>query len=353
MEASEVIDITAIITGLFGAFLNAILFWIVTKNQSIDKKCTNVYQNLAAIDIFNCLVIPICYLTAKGHGYSIDVEHPRNGMMYLLFGCTINIPYLMLILLSVARIFMFKFPMVYMNKINLIHFKIACAACWIISIGSGTGIWLCYLLSGYAKVEILIDLLKFESIVTKILVIATIAFFATILIFLQKKIVTVSKDHVGSVTADMEETYLIKAPPHTILKDLSSAKITFSYFLVSVTVWSAFPFAFSLTFVLCGPYYNTTTAFCNHIKGMAGFSDPKLSYAIMLLSLCGMSIVNSIILMRQKSFLNILKITWIQMSFRNVNEENDVQENVPRDIDIPNSSTSSGNVAETMKSNQD
>jgi hypothetical protein len=304
MDVYEVLGTVAIATGLLGAALNALLFWVINKNRSLDKKCALLYQNLAAVDIFNCFVIPLCYLSLKGHRYDYDPKETTNSILYLLFGGTVNIPYLILILLSVARVMIFKYQMSYNYKLNLLYLRILCLACWVLAIGSGVGIWLCCLLTGTAEHNILVNLMKVQSSATQILVIATIALIFTSLVMLQTLITEAfNSDSRGPTTSEEDSRY--HASQENFLRELCLARRTFSYFLVSVIVWSSFPFAFGLSFSLCGPNFNLTTTSCRTLQ-VKGLADPKLSYAITLLSLCGMSIANSIILLRQKSFKNVL-----------------------------------------------
>ena len=104
----SLVDTIAIVFGVAGTLLNGLLFLVLTRNSSIERKCCVLYKHLAGVDIINSLVIPLCYLTLDGHGYQIDVADSKiNGVLYLLFGATINIPYVMLILLSLARVLIF------------------------------------------------------------------------------------------------------------------------------------------------------------------------------------------------------------------------------------------------------
>ena len=304
MDASKLLGIIAIATGLLGAVLNSLLYWVINRNRSIDKKCALVYQNLAAVDIFNCFVIPLCYLTLKGHRYDYNPTETSNSILYLLFGGTVNIPYLMLILLSVARVMIFKYQMSYTRRLRLLYLRILCLACWVLSIGSGVGIWLCCLLTGTAKYNVLINLMKVQTVATQILVVMSIALIVTSLVLLHTLIHEANKDNNSGPSTSMTESPFLTTH-HILLKELSSARRTFSYFLVSVIICSSFPFTFGLTFSLCGPNFNSTSTTCKILQ-VKEVVDPKFSYAITLLSLCGMSIANSIILLRQKSFKSVL-----------------------------------------------
>lgn len=309
MNTGEVLGIIAIVAGLLGAVLNALLFWVINKNRSIDKKCALVYQNLAAVDIFNCFVIPLCYLSIKGHIYDYNPKEPSNSILYLLFGGTVNIPYMMLILLSVARVMIFKYQMSYTRRLRLTYIRILCLACWVLAIGSGVGIWLCCLLTGTAKQENLMNLLKVQSSATQILVIASIALIMASLVMLHQLIFEANKNNASTIpeSAEVEQQFI--STESALIKELSSARRTFSYFLASVLIWSSFPFICGLSFSLCGPNFNSTSFSCRHLQARV-LSDPKLSYAITLVSLCGMSIANSIILLRQKSFKSVLTDLW-------------------------------------------
>lgn len=309
MNLSELLGIIAITAGLLGAVLNALLFWVINKNRSIDKKCALVYQNLAAVDIFNCFVIPLCYLSIKGHIYDYNPKEPSNSILYLLFGGTVNIPYMMLILLSVARVMIFKYQMSYNRQLRLLYIKILCLACWILAIGSGVGIWLCCLLTGTAKQESLVNLLKVQSSATQILVIASITLIFSSLVMLHQLTFEANKNNVRTSpeSADVEQQFL--STQSALIKELASARRTFSYFLVSVLIWSSFPFSCGLSFSLCGPNFNSTSSSCKLLQARI-LADPKLSYAITQVSLCGMSIANSVILLRQKSFKSVLIALW-------------------------------------------
>ena len=308
MDASKMLGTATIVAGLLGAVLNTLLFWVINGNNSIDKKCALLYQNLAAVDIFNCFVIPLCDLSLKGHGYDSDLKEISNSILYLLFGGTVNIPYLMLILLSVARVMIFKYQMSYTHGLRMLYLRILCLACWILTIGSGVGIWLCYLLTGTAEHKILVNLMKFQSVSTQILILVSIALIITSLVLLNTLIYEANHRNYSGPRTSVVDT-LTETEFHTthsvLLKELSSANRTFNYFLVSIVCCSFFPFTVGLSFSFCGPNFNSTATFCKPLQ-VKELTDPKLSYAITLLSLCGMSIANSIILLRQKSFKSVL-----------------------------------------------
>lgn len=352
MNVSRALDLISILTGLIGSLLNALLFYVIGRNTTIDKKCALVYQNLAAVDIFNCFVIPMCYLSVKGHGYNFDLHNKSDSILYLLFGGTIEVPYMLLILLSVARVMIFKNPRLYANKMSILSLKVVMLACWILAIGSGVGIWLCFLLSGTARRNHLLNLMKIQGVSTIVLIIGCIALITTSLAMLNTltssindkavdKIGNKAADKVGNKADDKvcesrSGTHVYENKPHiiisdetsdrqriinetlppppsvpilhstnNILKEISSARRTLSYFFVSVLIWSSFPFVFALSFSVCGPDYNSTLPVCQVLQNPI-LSDPKLSYAITLLFLCGLSIANAVILLRQRSFKNVI-----------------------------------------------
>ena len=75
------LDVVGIVIGQIGTVLNALLFWVVGQNRRIDKKISFIYRNLAAADIFNSLVIPLCYLGVSGGGYILDPKvAAKNGI---------------------------------------------------------------------------------------------------------------------------------------------------------------------------------------------------------------------------------------------------------------------------------
>ena len=305
---TKILDIFAILTGLFGTFLNALLFWVIGRNRSIDKKCALLYKNLAAVDIINCFVIPICYFSISGHGYN-SLDTYGNSVLYLIFGGIINIPYVMLILLSLVRVMIFKYKLFYERKVHLAYIRALCVGSWVLSFGAGVGVWICScsIMVKKASRDVLIGLMKLQSVVCTGLIICSALLITTSLFLLQKLINKADRSE-GSRT--VSEGSITKPQNNVLVKELFSARRTFLYFLVSVVVWSSYPLAFSLSFTLCGPYYNSTSPQCQILQAR-GLADPKISYALGLLFLCGMSIANSIILLRQKSFKNVLLDLWV------------------------------------------
>ena len=315
MHPDNILDIVAIVVGLIGAVLNGILLWAINKNTSVEKKCAAIYRNLAVVDIFNCLVIPLCFLSLTGHSYEIDdLALEKNGILYLLFGSTVNIPYLMLILLSIARVMIFRYQLFYSQVMKLMIVRIMCILCWLIPIGGGLGIWMCFLLSENANVDILIDLMKIQGVLTISTIITTLLLISLTLIFINQMIQTTKNvDCTTQAIINSEASFTESQSITTkqiLRRELNSAKLTFSLFLLTIFIFSLYPTSFALAFTICGPYFNSTMPVCGPLQKEV-FSDPKRSYAITLLSLCGMSIFNSIILLRRKSFRYTIKQLWI------------------------------------------
>ena len=119
MQPSKILDYAAITVGLAGTTLNLLLLWALDKNRSLNKKAVVIYQNLAAVDTFNCMMIPLCYLTVKQNGYHFTNNDAKNGILYLLIGGSINIPYMMLILLALCRIMLFRHQILH-HKVKLL-----------------------------------------------------------------------------------------------------------------------------------------------------------------------------------------------------------------------------------------
>ena len=315
MDINAAIDSLSILVALFGILLNLLLFWVIHRNQSVDRKCAYLYKNLAVVDIVNCIVIPVCYFKVTGHGFNC-LESPTNSILYLLFGGTVNIPYIILILLSIARVMIFKYQVLYKQKIRLRYVRALCIICWILAIGTGTGIWIGFLLSDTVDFNVLIALMKIDSMITLVLIVISVALIVTGLFLLHRLIGKTDKINRGSNTSTPEspttESRLVRNKM-LLFRELFSARRTLLYFLISVIVWSSYPFIFAVSFTLCGPYYNSTQTHCDLLQGK-WLADPKKSYALDLLFLCGMSIANSAILLRQKSFKNAILDLWACLS---------------------------------------
>ena len=316
MHPDKILDIVAISVGLIGAVLNGILLWVINKNTSVEKKCAAIYRNLAVVDIFNCLVIPLSALSLTGHSYVIDdLSSGTNGILYLLFGSTASIPYMMLILLSIARVMIFRYQLFYSQVMKLMIVRIMCILCWLIPIGGGLGIWMCFLLSEKVTINILIDLMKIQAALMILTIITTLVLISLTLILINQMIQTTKNDNWTAQAIRNSETALTESQSVTTKKvlerELNSAKLTFSLFLLTIFIFCLYPTSFALAFTICGPYFNSTLPVCGPFQKKDVFSDPKRSYAITLLSLCGMSIFNSIILLRQKSFRYTMKQLWI------------------------------------------
>ena len=313
-EEMKPIDIIAIIIGLVGTILNGILFWVIKRNGSIDKKCAFIYKNLAMVDIFNCLVIPSCFLIIKGTGYTIDLNSVSNSILYLLFGAMIDIPYLLLILLSIARVMIFRKQIFYSQVIQMVFVRVLCILCWLIPIAVSLGIWSCYLLKGNATTDILIYLLKMQATTMLTLIIITL-FLISLTLALIKVMIRATCEHnwISPVLVNAElssDTLETSNFRQVIQRELKSANRTFCFFLINILVCSSYPAVFSFSFFECGPYYESKKPICVPFEKPI-FSNPRDSYAYTLISLCGMSIINSIILLQQKSFFVILKQLWI------------------------------------------
>ena len=306
------VELIAIIIGLAGTLFNVILLWVIYRNRSIDRKCASIYKNIAVVDIFNCLIIPLCFLSLNESGYSIDLTSSKNTILYLLFGATVNIPYMLLILLSIARVMIFRHQIFYSRIIQSVLVRILCVLCWFLPIGGGLGIWFCFLLSGTATGNILIYLLKVQGLVTFLLIITTLLLISVTLALINQMISSNKGEFRPLLVTGQSfmESSQVTESKQILERELKSAQRTFSLFLLTILVFSLYPFAFSFSFLACGPYYNSTESVCKPLQRKF-FSEPKRSYAITLISLCGMSLFNSLILLRQKSFLLTMKQIWI------------------------------------------
>ena len=214
--------------------------------------------------------------------------------------------------------------------------------CWLVAIGSGAGIWMCYLLNGDLDAGALIGLLKFESVLTNTLIIVAFILLLLCVVFTRGllralesdqeagkgKISVNCQDFPPSSTIDREAEPILKK---NISVELKSVRTSFILFFSSITVFSAFPFAFSTAFVACGPFYNSTTMYCELLQNKV-FSDPKHSYAAMQVSLCGMSIANAAILLRQKSFKVVLR--YLVSSISRFFKRNKVDESAQQGIQV-------------------
>ena len=234
MDEDDKIDIVAIVVGLIGVVLNGILLWVIKNNTNVEKKCAAIYQNLAIVDILNCLVIPLCFFVLKGHSYEIDPKLKNNGIVYLIFGSTVNIPYLMLILLSIARVMIFRHQLFYSQVMKLMRIRILCILCWCIPIGGGLGIWMCFLLSENSKVNILIYLMKIQSGLTISTIITTLLLISLTLIFINKMIEKTNNSDRTTQAIRNSETSLTELHSITtrqvLKRDLNSAN--FDIFLI-------------------------------------------------------------------------------------------------------------------------
>ncbi|KAL5270924.1 hypothetical protein ACHWQZ_G001547 [Mnemiopsis leidyi] len=312
MDIGGTIDALSILVALFGIFLNLLLLWVIHRNQSVEKKSAFLYKNLALVDIFNCIIIPVCYFNVTGHDFNCLESH-KNSILYLLFGGTVNIPYIILILLSIARVMIFKYQVHYKQKVRLSYVRALCIISWILAVGTGTGIWIGFLLGGSMDFNVLIALMKAQSLINLVLIVVCIALVLIGLLMLHQLIGKAGVMNPGSQTSIPEspttESRLVKNKM-SLYRELVSARRTLLYFLVSAIVWSSYPFVFAVSFTLCGPYYNSTLSHCDLLQGK-WLADPKKSYALDLLFLCGMSIANSVILLRQKSFKNAILDLWV------------------------------------------
>jgi hypothetical protein len=314
MDVSTILDILAILAALFGIILNILLFWVICTNRSIDLKCTILYKNLAVADIFNCIVIPTCYFNITGKGFNCLESH-TNSILYLLFGGAVNIPYATLILLSVVRVMILKYQVFYTRRLRSLHLKVLCVMCWLIFICTGSGIWVGFILAGSVDFDVLIGIMRAQSVVTLTLITTCLALIISTLVSLHQLISNVNdrnySDPNTALTASVTESQFVKNNK-ILVDELYSVRRTFLYFLVSVIVWSSYPFTFSLSFTVCGPYYNSTATTCQLLQ-VKGLADPKTSYAWALLFLCGMSTANSVILLQQKSFKSVLLDLWVSI----------------------------------------
>ena len=259
---SEKIDVISICVGVIGTLLNGVLFLVLSKNHSVDPKCMIIYKNLAAIDAFNCLIIPACFVNLKGHQYNLNLEEPKNSILYLFFGASINIPYLLMILLSVARVMIFRHRLFYTQRFSGNLASGLSLICWSGSICVSVGIWIVYLLvnqKSQQDVDVLIGLMKYNSSVNIILtLVAVFLLFSTIML-----LESISHDIRANKKA--EEITDINAV-HNVHNELKTAKVMFSLFLVSISVWSTYPIMFSTAFAFCGPYFNLTSTFCRPLQ---------------------------------------------------------------------------------------
>ena len=306
----NIAEICAIVFGVLGALLNAFLFWVISNNISIDKKCKIIYKNLTIIDFFNCLVIPICYFSLEGHGYDIELNL-RNGIVYLLFGGTINLPYMLLILLSIVRILVFRHRIFYSQRLHYRTVYAICVLIWCCGIIAPVVVWVIDLLFHHhgnkTQTHLLYHLLRYNSWLSLVLIITTLL----IMTFTCFRISTLN-------LSTNDTTQLLRMS--LLQTELRSVVVTFFYFIISVTVWSFYPFLFSLTFSLCGPDFQVRSSYCNKF-GNAFFADPKLSYALMSLSLCFLSISNCFVLLSQRSFTATIDQGWSRWSCITTSEE--------------------------------
>lgn len=299
----KVVETSAIVVGFAGTLLNGMLFWVISRNTGVDRKCCVIYKNLAAIDCFNCLVIPLIYFSIDTKSYALNQYNIKNGILYLLFGATVNIPYILLIMLGVARILIFQHRNFYSNRIKTGYVSIACTMIWVIGIGAPVGLWLLYLavttetdIRNHA--QILRNFLQFQAVLLVLMIMVT-----SLIIFC-----TIVKMRGFWYTLTKHSPQL-----RCLVSEIKSAVLTFTLFFLSVFVWSAFPLVFAAMFAICGPEYTRfSPGFCKTFH-YEFFLDPKSSYALTSLSLCCMSITNCGILLSQKSFVRTIKAMWWSM----------------------------------------
>ena len=53
----QIADIISLIVGIFGAFVNALLFWVSKEEHGMKKKFAFLFRNLAANDFVSAIVI--------------------------------------------------------------------------------------------------------------------------------------------------------------------------------------------------------------------------------------------------------------------------------------------------------
>ena len=274
-------DIIAIIIALVGTILNGILFWVIKRNRSIDKKCAFVYKNLALVDILNCLVLT---------GYTLHFHPVISIILYLLFGTTIEVTYLLLILLSIARVMIFRKQIFYSQVIQMVHVRVLCISCWLIPIGISLGILSCILLEifqyKFDTHAILIYLVKMQGITMPALIIITLFLISLTLALIKVMIRATHEDNwISQVLANAESSSESSEASNfrqVLQRELKSANRTFCFFLINTLVCSSFPAVFSFYFLECGQYYETKkTIICAQLETQI-FSNLRYSYEYIL-----------------------------------------------------------------------
>ena len=283
VSSLQIADICSLIVGIFGALINALLFWVSNEHHGMKKKFAFLFRNLALNDFVSSIAIPTCWylLTPDGARRDFVLNDPELAVIsislcivcvqHALISMVAFLRYKILIGEDSYREFTFQNTKRYVILVLIICLVFPTLAC------------VCSIL-----VKKRSEALSVLPIVTSIMFIIGLSSTCVFLLLLLSKL---SKIILLNWTLPISSIYSIKV----------SLLNVFLILLFTIT-FSMLPVMFCLEMIACGPKLKSksTHSACFHLRE-AILHDVKLEFSVMFLSLCLMSLSNAAVFLLQPS----------------------------------------------------